>query len=107
MAVTIKSLAQGQLPNAKGTLYTAAGQVIVRRINLVNTGAGINSVNVYKKTAAGTSKRIIPVALALDPGDQAICIEDDVMTLETGDLIEGDATNASEVDYVIDGVTRS
>lgn len=107
MSITIKSLAQGQLPNAKGTLYTAAGQVIVRRINLVNTGAGTNAVNIYKKTAAGTSKRIIPMNMALATGSQAVCIEEDVMTLETGDTIEGDSTAAAEVDYIIDGVTRA
>lgn len=91
--------ANGQLPSSKGTLYTASATVIINSISLVNSDSVTRTVNLYIKT--GTSRRIIPVALSLATG--TAYIDDTVRCLNNGDLIEGDASAASVVDYVISG----
>lgn len=110
MAVTWKSLASGQLPNAKGTLYTAPGQVLVNSIIVVEPAGAARTVNLYVKQSAGTSKRIIPPNLPMDSSDstKAAQIEalDHPLELSAGDLIEGDANVATAVDYVITGAER-
>lgn len=102
---SIKSLADGQLPNAKGTLYTVPGstQAIVKTIILVNTDTSARTVNLYVNT--GTSRKIIPVDTELGVGYSLIF--DDELTLEAADLIEGDASVASKVDYYIGGIEES
>lgn len=106
MSVAIKALADGQLANSKGTIYTtpASTQAVVKNIILVNTGASANTVNLYVKPGA-TSRRIIPKDLSLATGAQFVM--SDEITLEAADLIEGDASTAAEVDFVINGITES
>lgn len=64
----LANLADGQLANAKGTLYTANSTDVVTAIILVNTGAAHNHVNLYHKPSAGTSRRLIPKDLQLEVG---------------------------------------
>ncbi len=61
-------LANGQLPNAKGTLYTANSTDVVGSIVLVNTGASHNHVNLYHKPYGSTSRRLIPKDLKIEAG---------------------------------------
>ena len=107
MTVAIKSLADGQLADAKATLYTtpAATQTVINRITLVNTNSSGESINLYFKASGGTSRRITPknYTLAVD----ALFIMDDVVTLEPADIIEGDTTTAAKVDFVISGAENS
>jgi hypothetical protein len=97
---TPKLLANGQLPNAKGTLYTcpAATQTLVKTINLVATNIS-RTINIYIKRV--TSRRIIAKDTNLDITLE-LAIERNII-LEAGDLIEGDASAAAEVDYLIFG----
>lgn len=105
--MTIKSLADGQLPNSKGTLYTvgASTSTIVKRITYVNTNTTTESVNLYIKRSGSTSRRIIPKDLQL--AGSYMVIDDDTHALATGDLIEGDTTTATKVDYLIEGVEKT
>ena len=105
MGMTVKSLADGQLPNTKGALYTtpASTETIIKTISLVNTDTSARAVNLYVKT--GTSRRIIPNNMSLGIG--YMMVYDDDLTLEAGDLIEGDAAVASKVDYTINGVEKT
>jgi hypothetical protein len=64
----LANLADGQLANSKGTLYTANSTDVVTTIVLVNTGAAHNHVNLYHKPSAGTSRRLIPKDFQLEPG---------------------------------------
>lgn len=106
MSVNIVALADGQLANSKGTIYTtpASTQVVVKNIILVNTDTSARTVNLYVKPGA-TSRRIIPKDLSLAAGAQFVM--SDEITLEAADLIEGDASAATVVDYVINGITES
>ena len=101
MALTAALLANGQLPASKGTLYTAAAAVIIKTITLVNTDSVARTVNLYVKRT--TSRRIIPVNLSLNAGVWMGL--DDAIALSAGDLIEGDASAATVVDYVVMGAS--
>jgi hypothetical protein len=105
--MTIKSLADGQLPNSKGTLYTVGGatSTIIKKITCVNTNTTTESVNLYIKRSGSTSRRICPKDLQLAAGYMAV--DDEEHALAAGDLIEGDTTTASKVDYIIEGVEKT
>lgn len=106
MAFTVQALADGQLAAAKATLYTtpASTQTIVKSITFVNTSASAVTINAYAKPGA-TSRRVIPKDLSIPAG--ASYVHDAVITLEAGDLIEGDASTANVVDYVINGTENA
>lgn len=103
MAISGVVLAEGQLAATKGTIYTVPASTIVyiRFFRLSNTSAvSIETVKIYLKTGS-TSRLILPVDI--NPGEAVDVIEDAALILEAGDLIEGQATDASTVDYVITG----
>ena len=100
MAANPEILAEGQLPNAKGTLFTATGRTIIRLITAAHVAGGTQTVVFYVKKTASTS-RVLGRAVLLT---NEFAEEDQVVTLDTGDLIEGETTNALSVDYTIMGV---
>lgn len=99
-------LGNGQLALAKATIYTcpAATYALIKTITLVATSAS-RTVNIYVKKSGGTSRRIIakdtPIDLVLERHIQAN------LTLGAGDVIEGDASAATEIDYCIFGVEQT
>ena len=100
-----KPLADGQLPNAKGTLYTvpAARTAYVRTIVILNTNAAPQQVELYVNVS-GTSRRIHrEAALA----QWAKIVLTDPIVLAEGDLIEGHTTTAAAVDYFITGAEET
>ena len=105
-----ESLAAGQLPNAKGTLYTSVDRTSIMNITLVVTDTAAHTVNIYLKRSGGTSRRLLPKDTPMDGDDptMAALIEvlDQPLNLSKGDVIEGDCDSASIVDYSITGVTR-
>lgn len=107
MTVDIKDLGTGQLANSKGTLYPVPSdtEALVNSITLVNTDSSARTVNLYVQKDGSNSRRIIPKDLSIAAG--ASFIYDSVITLEAADLIEGDASAATVVDYVINGVEES
>ena len=96
--------AEGQLPSSKGTLLTAGGLgVLVKTVILVNTSADAVTVNLYFTRI--TSRRVIPKNYSLAPGAQ---FEMDFNSiLLAGDLVEGDASVATTVDYCLSYVTET
>ena len=105
--MAIKAMGDGQLANSKGTLYTtpSSTQAIIRLITLVNTGSGTNSVNLYLNLDASNSRRIISKDTQMLTGE-SLHVEGP-FTLEAADLLEGDATNATEVDFTINGAEET
>ena len=103
----IKTLGDGQLAAAKATLYTcpASTTTIIKTITLVNTDVAARDVNLYVKPSGSASRRIIPQNMEL--GIDYMMVYDDELTLEAGDLIEGDASAADKVDYVINCVEET
>ncbi len=100
----VKTLADGQLPNTLGTLYTvpASTEATIKSIFILNEGAGSNTATLYIKRSGGSSRKIWSRAMAT--GDYTVISD---FTLATGDIIEGEATNVSEVNYVITGALGS
>lgn len=107
MALTIQLLANGQLPNAIGDLYTvpASTQAIIKTITLVNTNTTTENVNLYILPSGGTARRIIPKDMSF-PTKYSL-ETDQEYTLEAGDKIQGDTTTAVKVDYTINGVENA
>jgi hypothetical protein len=101
-----KALADGQLANAIGDLYTADSADTVLSIILVNTGAAHNHVNLYLTPSGGTARRLIPKDLQLEPGYSLHFDGKSMMvTSMAGGIVEG--ANVSDTAYAAswDGVT--
>ena len=104
MATTGKILANGQLPAVKGTLYTvpALTRAIIRNVTMAHVAGGIQTVVLYVKKSAGTSRKIAQTMIDTDEFSH----EEGIETLEAGDEIEGSSTNAASVDYTVLGVEQ-
>jgi hypothetical protein len=103
MPVSAKGLSSGQLPDAKGTIYTATRPIEVVSLSLVNTGVGSEAITIYVKRLGGTSRAVfVDSALSAGSGTNA-CYFGTTFILNPGDLIEGVTTTASTVDYDISG----
>ena len=108
MALTVRSLADGAVPTSTGNLYPASGgiasgkAVIVKNMRFVNKGTSAAATLSVFFTGTG-QRNIIPPGLSLLPG--MAFIDDQELTLEAGDKIEGLAST-SDVEFVISGVER-
>src|SRR4051812_4980674 len=99
MAITVKTLADGQLPDSKDTIFLADFPTMVNFLRLVNTDASAITVNLYVKRVSSSSRRIIDVDLNLAPGEMVDVFSSRVfLSLAPGDLIEADASVADKVD---------
>jgi hypothetical protein len=105
MAIQGQALADGQLANAEATIYTVpAGTVAyVKSIICQNTGAGANVVQLWVRNDGANSRRLIYVTLQTN--EQLYFNEP--LTMAAADLIRGAATNANEVDYVVNGAEET
>jgi hypothetical protein len=106
MAVTAKSLADGQLSDTEADLYTAPSAVRISLIVLANSSAS-TAYTVYlkvKRSGMSDSRRLIGEATAL-PGGGSIETPSNglAITLAAGDKIRGYADTADVVDYFICG----
>lgn len=112
MAVQILSLASGALSTTlASTLYTSpttpvALTTIVKSIRLVNTGSSPTTVNLYVWRAAqdNTNRHIAPVNMTVPSG--GLAIDDQEITLSSGDIVKGDVASGGTVDYLISGIQR-
>lgn len=105
MPIVGTALADGQLaaPAAPTpTIYgpVAANTVVyVKSIICTNRGGVANTVELAVTRDGANERRLILVPLA--DGEQLYF--DEPLTLEENDIIQGEATNAADVDYVISG----
>lgn len=102
MASTPKILAEGQLAAAKTTIYTApsASQAIIRTVTFNHVAGGTQTIILYVKKSGSTS-RVFSRAVLLT---NEFAHEEDIGTLDTGDVLEAATTDASSVDYTVMGV---
>ena len=107
MALTIQADTEGQLPAAKGTLYTcpAVTTAVVKSFQFTNVTGGALTMNFYKKRA--TSRSLCPLNLSLAAGETLLSEDGDEIFLEAGDLLEGDASAATSIDYTISILERT
>ena len=107
MTIIGAALADGQLGAVAAptpTIYTtpAGTTTYVKSIVCTNTGAGQNVV-VLATTRTGVERRLIRVPL--ETNEQLYY--NDALTLEAADIIQAEATNANEVDYVVSGAEET
>jgi hypothetical protein len=97
------SLADGQLANAQGDLYTVPGATagVGVIVYLHNTNASAEGVYLFLQRSGGTSRQIM--AFQIDAGGSAYAR---ITALSTGDKIRGYADDASQVNYEIVGGTQ-
>lgn len=106
MAFTAASLADGQLASTKGTIYTSSSvKTIIKSFTVFNTNASSQTVVLYVKRSGSVSRSFFRGVFAQNEFSYVIS-EGEAITLSDGDEIEGSATNASAVDYVITGATE-
>jgi hypothetical protein len=106
MAFANKVLGEGQLPNSIGVLYTAVAQgALVKFLHLHNTAATGETAVLYLRAAS--TARIIGRAVLTQDEQADVLDKDAAMSMEPGDTIEGESTNAGAVDYVITGAEVS
>ncbi len=105
MATTGKILANGQLPAAKATLYAvpALTRAIIRNVTLAWVANGTQTAILYVKKSGGTSRKVGQTMMMTDEFSH----EEGIETLEAGDEIEGETTNAASVDFAILGVEQT
>jgi hypothetical protein len=117
MSVQILSLAYGQLQGLTGgqpnQIYQSpvtpvALTTIVKSIRMVNTNTTPVTVDLYLLRSGGTlvtDKRFIcPPAMSIAAG--SLALDDQEITMASGDAIYGDASVANKVDFVISGIQR-
>lgn len=92
----------GQLPSSIGTLFTCSTRCRLDPIVIVNTDTVNRTFNLYVKRIVDTaSRRITPKDLLLVA---SAAYESAPLSLETGDLVQGDASAAAVLDYTINGL---
>ncbi len=103
MADSFKLLADGQLAASKTAMLTVGGaaEVVIQRIKIAATTGTDRTFGLYVKTSGGTSRRITPAATPCN-GDGHTNINGPI-TLGNSEVLEGDASAATELDYTVHG----
>jgi len=99
-------LANGQLADSIGDLYTAAAAVGVASVTLVNTHTVVVTINLYLTPSGGTARRMIPKDLSLQSG-YALIFDGQKMTIHdtNGGLVLGSSVSDLVYSAGWDGVT--
>ena len=104
MAIVAKALADGQLPNAKGTLYTTPAATVTYVKSIICHNLNTTDETMFLcVNRTGTSRVLVQAVLATKETLQF----DEPLTLEAADIIEGMTTTASKVDYTISGAEEA
>jgi len=115
MALIFKVLAKGTLGTTTATLGSAvpAGKAwIIKNISLVNTSTSGRTVNLSAKKSTSGARSLIPyptglgAATATDSPATSQLLLGFEIPLAAGDLIEGKASAASSVMFVVFGAER-
>jgi hypothetical protein len=112
MPLFAQPIADGQLPGTKGTLYEVpVGQRMHATFFRVSNTSGSNAYtfNIYvKRAGGGTSRRIIGADKPMAASEEYDVLEDGrTFRLSAGDVIEGDASTADVLDYLILGAIET
>src|SRR4051794_16733879 len=111
MPLFAQPIADGQLPAAKTTLYTVqAGQRMHATFFRVANSDDANAYtfNIYIKPSGGTSRRIVGKNKPLAASEEYDVLEDGrTFRLTAGDVIEGDASTAGVLDWIILGAIEA
>jgi hypothetical protein len=96
------SLADGQLPDTVGTLFTATVSTIIRSFDVFNDGSARQDVVVYILRDGSTTRKVGRADLR--EGEFAEVLSDGkVWVLSANDSIQAETDNANQVDFTITG----
>jgi len=104
MSIQAKSLADGQLPSSKGTLYTCGTTSAFIRVIRTTSTIDSQTVVIYVKRNGSVSRALGQAFLNTAETEEWL---DNALELSNGDVIEGYATNAAAVDYTITGAEQT
>jgi hypothetical protein len=113
MALSLKNLASGQLGTTEAKLYGYTStpptrSALVKNIILTNTNTTTAyTASIRLKPANGTPLyQISPVDISIPAKGQVVLDTEVTMDLSALDQIWGKASNASTIDYIINGLER-
>lgn len=96
-----KVSANGRLAASKATIFTATRYCVVTFFSLSNTAATAETTIIYVKPVGGTSRQIHSAVLGAALAQSRVVSAGERLNLSSGDIIEGQSTNANAVDYLI------
>lgn len=98
-------LAEGKVATTEGAIYTAPASsiIFVKFISFHNTNVAIQTLYLYIRKGAGTSRIIARWLLFADETGYF----EGSLALQDGDTIRAVTTTTNAVDYVITGVVQS
>ena len=96
------SLADGQLPNVVGTLFTATVSTIIRSFDVYNDGGSQQEVIVYILRDGSTTRKVGRAELKANEFAEVLS-DGKVWVLSVDDSIQAESSNANQVDYTITG----
>jgi hypothetical protein len=105
--ITAKGLADGQLPSARGDLYTAPAGTIayIKSITLHNTDLSAHTCTITKEPTGGGTERVI-IDVELSAGDTFYFDESTI--LDATDVLRGDdGGTGSVIDYTVSGAEET
>jgi len=107
MTITTKELAAGQLPAARGDLYTVPGSTTtyIKSITLHNTHTSALTCTLAKEPAGGGTEYVI---IYVELGADETFYFDEPTILDATDVLRGDAGGtAAKVDYTVSGAEEA
>jgi hypothetical protein len=96
------SLADGQLPDTVGTLFTATVSTIIRSFDVYNDGAGQENVVVYILRDGSTTRKVGRAELKQNEFAEVLS-DGKVWVLSPNDAIQAETDTANKVDFTITG----
>jgi len=96
------SLADGQLPDTVGTLFTANVSTIIRSFDVYNDGISQQDVIVYILRDGSTTRKAGRAELKQNEFAEVLS-DGKVWVLSANDEIQAETSNAGQVDYTITG----
>jgi hypothetical protein len=96
------SLADGQIPDTVGTLFTATVSTIIRSFDVYNNGPSQQNVVFYILRDGSTRRKVGRAELKADEFAEVVS-EGKVWVLSVDDAIQAETTNPNQVDFTITG----
>ena len=96
------SLADGQLPDTVGTLFTATVSTIIRSFDVYNDGISQQDVIVYILRDGSTTRKVGRAELKQNEFAEVLS-DGKVWVLSANDSIQAESSNPGQVDFTITG----
>lgn len=105
-----KFLADGVLPTAQATIFTATADVgtYLKSFFMYNKNAATQTIDIWvlRANGSGTARRWRRLELLVNESAQLVDNDTQSLRLEPGDQLQAQTTTANAVDFDLDGVTE-